>query len=179
MLDFASNPCRVARNRRGAMAVQSPILSPSERGPLGQYLWTLRRAAAMSLREVEEASENCVSNAYLSQLETGRIKNPSPGILHELAAVYESRLPRNANVVCSYEQMMELAGHIRRSAAGIEESFSASQLCGREPDPGGRRRTAQVLGVYPDAQGNQEMTPPVLYVNPLAVSFSNFELGNP
>ena len=27
------------------MSVQSPILSPAERGPLGQYLWDLRKAA--------------------------------------------------------------------------------------------------------------------------------------
>lgn len=107
------------------MAVPSPILSPSERGPLGQYLWTLRKAAAMTLREVEEASENRVSNAYLSQLETGRIKNPSPAILHELASVYESRLPKKASVTCSYERMMELAGHIR---PGPQTSKKATNL---------------------------------------------------
>ena len=107
------------------MAVQSQIVSQSERGPLGQYLWTLRKAAAMSLREVEEASEKRVSNAYLSQLETGRIKNPSPAILHELAAVYESSLPKNATVVCSYERMMELAGHIR---LGLQSSKKTSRL---------------------------------------------------
>ena len=59
------------------MSVPTPILSPSERGPLGQYLWTLRKAAQMTLREVEEASERKVSNAYLSQIETGRIPTPA------------------------------------------------------------------------------------------------------
>lgn len=98
------------------MGVQSPIVSPSDRGPLGQYLWTLRKAAAMTLREVEDESENRVSNAYLSQLETGRIKNPSPSILQELATVYETRLPKNAAVTCSYDRMMELAGHSRPSS---------------------------------------------------------------
>ncbi len=98
------------------MGVQSPIVSPSDRGPLGQYLWTLRKAAAMTLREVEDESENRVSNAYLSQLETGRIKNPSPSILQELATVYETRLPKNATVTCSYDRMMELAGHSRPSS---------------------------------------------------------------
>lgn len=117
------------------MAVQSPIISPSERGPLGQYLWTLRKAAAMSLREVEDASENRVSNAYLSQLETGRIKNPSPAILHELAAVYESRLPKNANVVCSYERMMELAGHIRPSAQATKKTSALPTFAGESLTP--------------------------------------------
>ena len=88
-------------------------LTPSERGPLGEYLWDLRQASGMSLRDVEKASGQEVSNAYLSQLETGKIPNPSPGILHELAEVYTAHLPKNAQISCSYERMMELAGHIR------------------------------------------------------------------
>jgi HTH-type transcriptional regulator, competence development regulator len=121
------------------MAVQSPFVPPSERGPLGQYLWTLRKAAAMSLREVEEASENRVSNAYLSQLETGRIKNPSPAILQELAAVYESRLPTKAAVVCSYVRMMELAGHIRQGVRSSKKiprpaTFAGESLTPEEED---------------------------------------------
>jgi HTH-type transcriptional regulator, competence development regulator len=120
------------------MAVQSPIVSPSERGPLGQYLWTLRKAAAMTLREVEEASEKRVSNAYLSQLETGRIKNPSPAILHELAEVYGSCLPKNATVVCSYERMMELAGHLRTgeqaSTTSTLPTFAGENLTPDEED---------------------------------------------
>jgi len=55
------------------------------------------------LREVEEASG--VSNAYLSQLETGKISKPSPHILHKLAAVYG----------VPYEVLMEKAGYISRS----------------------------------------------------------------
>jgi transcriptional regulator with XRE-family HTH domain len=95
------------------VGVPSPILSPSERGPLGQYLWSLRKASRMTLREVEEASDRKVSNAYLSQIETGRIPSPSPPILQEIAKVYDSRLPRNSPVTCSYERMMELAGHLK------------------------------------------------------------------
>ncbi len=75
------------------MGTTSP-LTPSERGPLGEYLWDLRQAAGMSLRGVEKASGEQVSNAYLSQLETGKIPNPSPAILHELAEVYQARLPK-------------------------------------------------------------------------------------
>jgi len=44
----------------------------------------------MSLRQVEEATEKEVSNAYLSQLETGKIVKPSPNILHALARVYST-----------------------------------------------------------------------------------------
>ena len=121
------------------MAVQSPFISPSERGPLGQYLWTLRKAAAMTLREVEDASQNRVSNAYLSQLETGRIKIPSPAILYELAEVYGSRLPKNATAVCSYERMMELAGHIRPETKPTKNrsrlpTFAGEKLTPEEED---------------------------------------------
>lgn len=122
------------------MAVQSPILSPSERGPLGQYLWTLRKAADMTLREVEEASDRKVSNAYLSQLETGRIPSPSPAILREISIVYLSRLPKRASATCSYERMMELAGHIppssrvRTKKSSRLPSFAAEQLTPEEED---------------------------------------------
>lgn len=95
------------------MSTTNPLASPPERGALGEYLWDLRQAAGMSLREVEKASNKAVSNAYVSQLETGKIPAPSPAILHELAEVYEAHLPKKAPLRCSYQRMMELAGHIR------------------------------------------------------------------
>lgn len=124
------------------MGVKSPILSPSERGPLGQYVWSLRKAAQMTLREVEDASDRKVSNAYLSQIETGRIPSPSPSILHELHTVYETRLPKNSPVACSYERMMELAGHLhaareapaKASRSKRVTSFAGEQLTPNEED---------------------------------------------
>ena len=77
-----------------------------DRGALGKYLWDIRNARGMTLRQVEEACD--VSNAYLSQLETGKIKQPSPHILHELAEVYNA----------SYETLMEKAGYINRDEEG-------------------------------------------------------------
>jgi transcriptional regulator with XRE-family HTH domain len=82
----------------------------------------------MTLREVEEASERKVSNAYLSQLETGRISSPSPAILHEISTVYETHLPKNASISCSYEKMMELAGHIRPGDPAKSKSKKSSRL---------------------------------------------------
>ena len=62
---------------------------PSE---LGALLADLRTAKGLSLREVEEATDRAVSNAYLSQLENGKIQKPSPNVLHSLSGVYCSAL---------------------------------------------------------------------------------------
>jgi transcriptional regulator with XRE-family HTH domain len=69
---------------------------------LGALLADLRTAKGLSLREVEEATDRAVSNAYLSQLEKGRIQKPSPHVLHSLAAVY----------AVPYEALMEKAGYL-------------------------------------------------------------------
>ena len=72
---------------------------PSE---LGTLLNDLRTAKGLSLREVEEATGKAVSNAYLSQLEHGRIQKPSPNVLHSLSEVY----------AVPYEALMEKAGYL-------------------------------------------------------------------
>lgn len=69
---------------------------------LGQYLGSIRLDRKMSLRAVEEATNKEVSNAYISQLENGRITNPSPNVLHTLADTYE----------VDYIKLMELAGYL-------------------------------------------------------------------
>jgi len=69
---------------------------------LGALLADLRAAKGLSLREVEEATGKAVSNAYLSQLEHGKIKKPSPNVLHSLAEVY----------VVPYEALMAKAGYL-------------------------------------------------------------------
>ncbi len=72
---------------------------------LGQYLESIRTDRRMSQRQVEEATNKDVSNAYLSQLENDRIKQPSPHILHTLAELYR----------IDYEKLMEMAGYITQS----------------------------------------------------------------
>jgi len=49
-------------------------------------LRTARERKGLTLRAVEQATE--VSNAYLSQLESGKIKQPSPIVLHKLSPLY-------------------------------------------------------------------------------------------
>ena len=69
---------------------------------LGHYLASIRNDRKMTLREVEEATNKQVSNAYLSQVEHDKIKKPSPNILHALAELYG----------ISFENLMDMAGYI-------------------------------------------------------------------
>ncbi len=65
----------------------------------GSYFKALREAKSLTLREVEK--QTGISNAYLSQLETGKVKQPSPFNLHKLAQLYD----------VPYETLMEKVGY--------------------------------------------------------------------
>ena len=73
---------------------------------LGKYLAAVRADRKMTLRQVEEVSDDEISNAYLSQLENDKISKPSPNILYTLSNIY--------NV--EYDRLMELAGYITSTA---------------------------------------------------------------
>src|SRR5215831_8270718 len=66
---------------------------------LSNFLRTARERKGLTLRAVEQATE--VSNAYLSQLESGKIKQPSPVVLHKLSQLYG----------VSYADAMRFAGY--------------------------------------------------------------------
>ena len=72
---------------------------------LGKYLASIRADRGLTLRQVEEATEKEVSNAYLSQIENDKIQKPSPNVLHALAELY----------AISYPALMEKAGYITAS----------------------------------------------------------------
>ena len=79
----------------------------------------LRTAKGLSLRQAEEATDRAVSNAYLSQLETGKIREPSPGNLHKLSEIY----------AVSYTMLLELAGYpVPGREAKPAESTIAARL---------------------------------------------------
>lgn len=78
---------------------------------LGQYLASIRKDRGMTLRQVEEATDKEVSNAYLSQIENNKIQHPSPNVLHALSEAY----------VIDYGYIMELAGHITPSKTRGED----------------------------------------------------------
>ena len=81
---------------------------------LGTHLRALRAARALTLREVEASSS--VSNAYISQLEQGKISSPSPHILQKLANSY--------GVPC--ESLLERAGYMPERASGPLELAPAA-----------------------------------------------------
>jgi HTH-type transcriptional regulator, competence development regulator len=85
---------------------------------LGKYLGAVRADRKMTLRQVEEASESEISNAYLSQLENDKISKPSPNVLYSLSNIYS----------VEYDRLMELAGYITSTA-----SRSAEAQHGRVP----------------------------------------------
>ena len=65
----------------------------------GEYFKALREANKYTLRDVERKTE--ISNAYLCQLEQGKIRQPSPITLHKLASLYG----------VNYELLMEKVGY--------------------------------------------------------------------
>lgn len=94
---------------------------------LAATLFRLRKLRARTLRQVEK--DTGISNAYLSQLETGRAGKPSPHLLQKLAACYE----------VPYEVLMEAAGYLERTAGnlppawvGIEEQLMSAGLSDQE-----------------------------------------------
>ena len=88
-------------------------MSAEEKGEkvtLAQYLASIRQDRKMTLRQVEEATNRDVSNAYLSQIENGKIQQPSPSVLYTLSEIYG----------VDYGQLMEMAGHIKPSQNRVE-----------------------------------------------------------
>lgn len=67
---------------------------------LGKELKRIRQIKGVSLRDVEKATG--ISNAYLSQLERGDAKNPSPQKLASLSNYYQ----------VPHEILMQLAGYL-------------------------------------------------------------------
>jgi HTH-type transcriptional regulator, competence development regulator len=78
------------------------ITEAAPQSNLGPFIKKARQDVQMSLRDVEEATGKEVSNAYLSQLESGKISKPSPHILYALSTA----------LGVAYESLMERAGYI-------------------------------------------------------------------
>ncbi len=73
----------------------------------GEYIKAIRESKGLTLRDVEKQTD--ISNAYLSQLETSKIKQPSPITLFKLAELYGIK----------YEVLMEKVGYPVPSSKSI------------------------------------------------------------
>lgn len=83
--------------------------SEADSSGVGSYLAELRQSRGYSLRQVEEKTKRAVSNAYLSQLEHGKVKQPSPNVLYSLATAYD----------VEYDTLMSKAGYASFSSRDI------------------------------------------------------------
>jgi len=88
---------------------------------LGEYLRAGREAKGLTLRAVEE--ETNISNGYLSQLEGGKIAQPSPVDLNELCELYGLEytlameyagypIPKGVTTSTPQQKLLARLGHI-------------------------------------------------------------------
>lgn len=84
---------------------------------LGEFLKLAREQKGLTLRAVEKMT--AISNAYLSQIESGKIKQPSPNMLYKLCEVYN----------LAYAEVMKLAGYPAPDDTS-ETSTSLSEFLG-------------------------------------------------
>lgn len=96
---------------------------------LANELRRIRGIRGISLRNIEDITK--ISNAYLSQLETGKAENPAPAVLYKLAKVLD----------VPYESLMEAAGYLSPSEpnssrpkrlSGIQAALLSAKLSQEE-----------------------------------------------
>ena len=86
-------------------------MKPFEERPgakLGALLRQTRQIQGSSLRRAAESAR--ISPAYLSQLEAGAVRDPSPRVLYELAQLYAS--PERVTSDELYGALMKGAGYV-------------------------------------------------------------------
>lgn len=108
---------------------------------LGHILKSARTRLGKTLREVEAATG--ISNGYLSQLESDRIKQPSPRHLFELAGALS----------LEYGELMRSAGYVT-PASSIGRRSPAAELPGLEQLTEDER--AKVLAYIQDLRDARE-----------------------
>lgn len=103
------------KDGRGVMALNGA----PQPNALGAFIRKARQDVSMSLRDVEEATEKEVSNGYLSQIESGKITQPSPRVLHALSQALS----------IEYEALMQRAGYLlptAKRARGLKHRRAAT-----------------------------------------------------
>jgi transcriptional regulator with XRE-family HTH domain len=85
---------------------------------LGRTLKTTREEFSLTLKEVEVSTG--ISNAYLSQLENGKIKKPSASVLYKLSEVYRIKL----DVLLAAAGIIDPTSVAEPSLSELEKEFS-------------------------------------------------------
>lgn len=97
---------------------------------LGNTLKEARKNIGFTLREVEDSSG--ISNAYLSQLENDKIKNPSANILYKLSSLYKiplNTLLSSAGIIESEpEEKAENSSFIQKVAFSAERMTEEEKI---------------------------------------------------
>lgn len=107
---------------------------------LGTYLKQLRLSRCFSLRDVERITDGKVSNAYLSQVETGKVKHPTAVMLHRLASAYNA----------DFGEMMKAAGEDFRAPE------TACPTCGQTYHGGSSYAVGTTEGREPQSPTTRE-----------------------
>lgn len=113
---------------------KSPLRSPEEFRDLADYLYYLRKYRKFSMRDVEIAAkelhrrkiikkEGLISYAYISNIESRRVSNPSPIILRTLALIFG----------VDQEMMLEKAGYLDKKRPKIEEDVAFTLMLKEVP----------------------------------------------
>ena len=97
---------------------------------LAEQLRRIRMVKKVSLREVEKATR--ISNAYLSQLESGNATNPSPHILHKLAEFYGVPYTSLMKTAGYLEETPQEAGNGSQAPTSIQAVLMAAKLTDEE-----------------------------------------------
>lgn len=93
-----------------------------DRNTLGRYLRAVRESKGYSLRDIQR--ETGISNAYLSQIERGKIIQPSPLILFKLSQICDvpySTLLKLANYPVPVQEREEFSLSLSRRIGPVTE----------------------------------------------------------
>ncbi len=113
---------------------KSPLRSHEEFRDLADYLYYLRTHRGFSMRDVEIAAkellrkkfikkEGLISYAYVSNIESRRVNNPSPIILRTLALIFG----------VDQEMVLEKAGYLDKKRSKIEEDVAFTLMLKEVP----------------------------------------------
>ena len=113
---------------------KSPLRSHEEFRDLADYVYYLRTHRNLSMRDVEIAAkellrrklvkkEGLISYAYVSNIESRRVSNPSPIILRTLALIFG----------VDQEMVLEKAGYLDKKRSKIEEDVAFTLMLKEVP----------------------------------------------